>query len=501
MKKIYFIAIGVTTLFSLGLFGLAQTNISNQNEASQQGQPCVGKEFSDGTESPIVGVDCKEGEILAILNDPDHETSVQKSEGSSLVPFFKSVFSDGINLTGIQAMSLSSPANAVTSNFRACSHTLLIIRFQPPSKVQQAIDQLRKAVKNGGLGELSFIQESTIYGIQPNGIGTPGGGTTSESNTTKGLYWATERVGRTKINQSEIYKTKTVRVAVLDTGISDNLDSHGVTLIRGLAKNFLNYNASNLINDDFLPYGHGTAISSLIGSEDGSLGIAPNAHIVPIKVCASKKCNEASTIIGVCYAASKGVEASIINLSLATLTDPAILSYAIEDVSKNGSVVISAAGNTRDDEFIKQHPKMKKNPEAYPAAIYSGTPVSVGAEFTDAQYATFATANEQIDLVAPGSWLAVQSIDGNYITSNSLDSKGKHINNEGTSYSTAYVSGAVALLLGKALYMKKNMTAKDIIRLLKYTSDQNLYSSLKIMGYLSKNVGLIDIEKAWASIK
>jgi subtilisin family serine protease len=457
MKRIALIGIGIlgtalvfSSLADGGYATLAPMDLPPLNvTALQEGQPCIVKPGNIG--------DCEEGELLAVLNNTEREEELLRSINLGTGPLqLLNLLPDGLSLlTGSIKFNPNVASHLLAETptpGQVCGHTLLRFTFTPKDQVTKAIQALEAAIVKSGRTSTA-IQPATLYGVQPNGMGKPSQSSTNEPINTQGFNWATRAIRSKSINAQGL---PSVRVAVLDTGFGQGSSITGLNINLTLAKDFLhilqlpiNPTPPLSIYDNYKPSGtdttgHGTGVASIIASTDTNVGVAPNAEIVPIKVCTDKgDCLEASVIAGVCYAGSQNVGASVINLSLATITSPKILSMAVQDVTRSGSLVVAAAGNTRDEAFIARRPT-PSNPAAFPAALDPGMQVSVGAVFTDRTYAKFATTNARVDLVAPGSWVRLLDANG---TARGLPNFSTY-RNEGTSFSAAYVSGAAAFLIG-----------------------------------------------------
>ncbi len=441
--------------------------------------------------------ECVPGEILAILNSSTLEEgpddAIRNNVRSALDQLFNPISNHKVHFTNLEVQRLAAPQENLASpelttalaDAQACGHTLLKFSFDPKVDVQLAIKELQAALEPGS------IQATDLYAVQPSALPLFGQiPNTSEPQNTKSPAWATEAIKRTKISENIVLPN--VRVAVLDSGFGQNSTINDINLESSLAGDFTKFNATiygaGTFNDDFVNgtgvnVGHGTGIVSIIGHRNPDIGVAPNASIVPIKVCDKKGyCNEAGIIAGICYATSLNPRASVINLSLATLTDPKILSLAIQDATRFGSLVVTAAGNTRNAEFVSRN-KSLKNTRAFPAGIIGGSQLSVGAVFTNNDYATFATT-KQVDLVAPGSWIQMLSANGSLLT-----------NAEGTSFSAAYASGAAALVIGKSVSSGANLTAPMLKNFLMDTANPALCNPTN-SGNCGK--GMLDVQKAWS---
>lgn len=184
--------------------------------------------------------------------------------------------------------------------------------------------------------------------------------------------------------------------------------------------------------------GHGLSVASLVAGED--TGIAPAAEVLSIQVFdESGKSNAFDVAEGIVKAIDAG--ARVINLSLGTYGDAAVLQAAIDYAQSNGAIVVAAAGNDAAGQVT------------FPAA-YEGV---VGVASVDAagQTATFSNYGEGIDVAAPG--VGVSALDGDEVFG--ADSL---ILFSGTSASAPLVSGALAALLSENPGMS-NEQAVDIL--------------------------------------
>jgi subtilisin family serine protease len=477
-----------------------------------------------------VGKDCVAGEFLAIFKNGNN---IPVDLGNEVKVFLNSPDLSGspVTFTAVETYQLATPAMSSPAPYDVCGGILLRIKFTPVDKVNEAMQFVSEKLPPGGPGG-PLVSRSTILGIQPLGGTRPNPSAAPESKPTASVPDATMMIGAqaSVIRNNQLLPP--VIVAVLDTGwnnvpgtitvasnlawgISD-LDSRPFPPPKGLT--------TGLVDDDLIGpngIGHGTPIASIIGSKDESIGAAPNAQIVPIKICDKDgACNEASAIIGTCYALS--VNASVINMSFAgrtPLPDAAgeihmpIFEGLINDAARAGALVVAAAGNSRDDTFIAAHPNETVDNEAfYPAIISSGpadkelgaTPpklgagmLSVGAIFTNLKYAAFATYNNRVDLAAPGSWVRVMGKDGK------IKSTSNGVNVSGTSFAAAYVSGAAALLIGHNAVLQTPDRDFTAVKLAKLITDKNVINTTDsgclrtIAGSSECGAGTLDVFKAW----
>lgn len=211
-----------------------------------------------------------------------------------------------------------------------------------------------------------------------------------------------------------------VVIAMLDTGISTTaIDSS--RLLPGY-----NYVAPSADTEDRI--NHGTATASIIlGCESAEIrGLAPDVLLLPLVV--TDKVD--GTVTGVtpkmlAQAIQDAVDvygADIINVSLGIQKEDNAVRKAVEYANRQGVLVISAVGNDGTG-----------GPLYYPAAY--PTVLGVGSHDRNGAVSAFSQQNGTADLLAPGEdiWMASRN--------------GATYGARGTSYATAHVSAAAAVLL------------------------------------------------------
>ena len=232
-------------------------------------------------------------------------------------------------------------------------------------------------------------------------------------------YW-NEQWGHVMINCPyawDITTGKDVNVAVLDTGIdSDHEDFCSDKIPYGWNA----FNETIWTEDD---HGHGTRCSGIIGAcfnnGVGIAGVAPDCKIIPIKVLDENNTGSIWTISkGIIFATYYG-HARIISMSFVSP-----YSYLLEDACRityeMGSVLVAASGNSYENEIY------------YPAKF--PTVIAVGAIDENKEKCDFSNYGPELDFVAPGINIITTSFNNTYSYFT------------GTSASTAYVSGIIALL-------------------------------------------------------
>lgn len=235
---------------------------------------------------------------------------------------------------------------------------------------------------------------------------------------------ANEQIGAVKVWSEYNYTGKNVNIAVLDTGIDAAHDELKTSTVGG--RSFVSYTA--LINDD---NGHGTHVAGIItadGITAAARGAAPEAGIWAAKVCDSQgRCYESDIAKAIEYVAYNK-PARIISMSLGgggsagKNCDRDYLARKVNWASKNGVLVIAAAGNTKG---------IVSSPACASQAI------AVGAVDKTDKLAWFSGTGNSLDLLAPGVSIYSTWLNNGYATLS------------GTSMATPHVSATAALLLDK----------------------------------------------------
>lgn len=171
------------------------------------------------------------------------------------------------------------------------------------------------------------------------------------------------------------------------------------------------------------PHVHGTGIAGVIASHSRLMGSSPSASLLAIRAFGVSGSSAESTsfviIKSIDFAVSRG--ARIINMSFAGPEDP-LIGKVLAAAAAKGVVLVAASGNAGP-----------KSPPLYPAADRNVIAVSA----TDASDKLFPASNRgrHIAIAAPGVDILTPSPDGKYqVTS-------------GTSFSAAYISGLIALMI------------------------------------------------------
>ncbi|MBY8879932.1 type VII secretion-associated serine protease mycosin [Actinacidiphila acidipaludis] len=221
----------------------------------------------------------------------------------------------------------------------------------------------------------------------------------------------------------DLSRGRGVTVAVIDSGVDAGHPDLVGQVLPGTS--FLGDTDDDGRNDSSSD-SHGTAIAGIIagtGKADGGtgmIGLAPGSTILPVKVALGAAVQATALAEGIKYAADH--RAQVINVSLGTQTPDPLLRQAVTYALGKGSVIVAAAGNEGNSG----------NPPLYPAA-FPGV-VDVTGITDSGAFWPVSESGPQTTLAAPAT--------GIFSTNN----QGQYVNAEGTSYATAYVSAAAALV-------------------------------------------------------
>ena len=244
-----------------------------------------------------------------------------------------------------------------------------------------------------------------------------------------------------------------VGVAVLDTGIYPHKDFDNRIIA-----------FQDIVGRRSFPYddnGHGTHISAIIGgsgaASDGKFqGMAPESHIISVKVLDSKGNGYASDVLaGLSWIRSHRQEYGIriINISVGSfsrkgMTENSALVRGVNAAWDDGLVVVTAAGNLGPGSGTVTAPGSSRK-----VITVGSSDLLTGADGISGCGPTRDCVCKP-DLVAPGKDI-VSCAPG--------ISRREYARKSGTSMSTPQISGAIALALQKAPYLT-NVQIKMMLR-------------------------------------
>jgi hypothetical protein len=218
-------------------------------------------------------------------------------------------------------------------------------------------------------------------------------------------------------------------------------------------------NGWNFVNNDNIiddKNGHGTGIASIIGSnlnnKKGMAGINGNSKLMILKVLDSAGnayLNNVSSAIN--YSVNYG--AKVINLSLAGPKYSQVAYEFINLAYHNNITVCAGSGNNNVDTIYY--------PAKFPNVIAVGATTRNDKRCISfmTKMSTGSNYGDSLDLMAPGDSISIMY----YKT-------GAYIRRGGTSYSTAYVTGLVSLLISQ----DTSRTPDEVYKLITSTADDQV---------------------------
>lgn len=226
------------------------------------------------------------------------------------------------------------------------------------------------------------------------------------------LSWNTEMLNLGSLPVS--LDTSSVKVAVLDTGVSAHEDL--TSLLPGF----------DFVQGDTDPTdlsGHGTHVAGVVSAarnQNGVLGVSPGVGVIPIRVLDANGSGLISNVVaGISLALERN--ARVINLSLGSTTDVPALKNAVDYAASKGVLVVAAAGNSGFSAQV-----------SYPAAYQSV--LAVASVTQSKSVSSFSSRGTYVDIAAPGSSVLSTYNDGSYRLMS------------GTSMASPHIAGAAALL-------------------------------------------------------
>jgi len=366
---------------------------------------------------------------------------------------------------------------------------IVILKYDNNIDIQKAIKDfedsgiIEYAEPNGyiyGVGK--FENESSGLAITPND-GWYGTQYWSENDGTFDLnpsYTTPPCVVDADIDLEEAWEYTTggtnVKIAVLDTGFKMDHPEMTGRLIAG--RDFVNND-----NDPTDDHGHGTNVAGIAtatgNNSIGHAGVNWVSPVLIIKVLDEENKGVLSNLVdGIIYAVDN--DADVINLSISTTQNIAILQQAIEYAYSNDVFVAAAMGNENNGVPVF--------PAAYPEVI------SVGATDCDDKRVDATNTSwgsnygGHIDLVSPGGWILGL----------------RHDTNEygffrgGTSMAAPMVAGAASLLLS----INPNLSIEELRGILRNTAEDQVGNPAEdAPGFdIYYGAGRMNVEAALSSI-
>ena len=291
-----------------------------------------------------------------------------------------------------------------------------------------------------------------------------------DPTTDIGSLYNTEQIAGIQSAWSQGDTGRGIGVALIDTG---------VTPVKGLNGAGQVWNGPDLSFDSQTPaltqldeFGHGTHMAGIIagndsygegtvyaGNADQFTGVAPDSHIVNVKVGDESGVVDVSQVLAaidwvVQHRNDPGVNIRVLNLSFGTdsvqpyVLDP--LAFAAETAWHDGIVVVAAVGNGGHSTPSVNDPADDPYVLSVGAADTQSTLTT--ADDTVASFSASGNLTRTPDLIAPGVHIASlrdpgSVIDQAYGSIATVGAPPRFFRGSGTSQATAVVSGAAADLL------------------------------------------------------
>lgn len=271
-----------------------------------------------------------------------------------------------------------------------------------------------------------------------------------------GTLWALNNTGQNggtanaDIDAPEAWDVLTsasnIVVAVVDSGIRWTHEDLAANMWVNTNDGGHGFNAFTGTNDPTDGAGHGTLMAGVIGgvgnNGKGVTGVAWRVQMMACKALDNSGNGSDSTLIAcIDYARTHG--AQVINASLDSPTYSSALSNAIVAVRDAGILFVCSAGNNAVNVDVTPH---------YPACYNIDNIIAVAATTRNDALWNISAGNgsdygvTNVALAAPGDMITstISFSDTSY-----FPTPGLGINVAGTSFSSAYVAGAAALMLAK----------------------------------------------------
>ncbi|HEX5403216.1 MAG TPA: S8 family serine peptidase [Pseudonocardiaceae bacterium] len=263
-------------------------------------------------------------------------------------------------------------------------------------------------------------------------------------------------------------------IGEIDTGVNAELPSLAGTVLPG--KDFGSAGGDGRIDRDTDPFGHGTAMASLMvghTGQDDILGLAPDAKVLPVAVPITGTTDDAGgeanvyLLQAIRWAADHG--ARIISMSLGAPRDPDAGARscprqeqdAVDYALAKGAIVVASGGNSGGDGSPIEEP-----------SVCLGV-VSVGAVNADGQVPAWSSRHPYLTVTAPGVDVATVG-----------RVPGQAFYGDGTSQAAAITAGGLALIWSKF----PRLTGNQVVARLLATLDGRRSTRNAAAGYGSVNI-------------
>ena len=294
-------------------------------------------------------------------------------------------------------------------NFKGLIKELYAARIEFPSR--EAAEKFRDSLGDGDYSDSNYVVMAPDFPTDDDLAGrtpTTGDGGTRTTTTSEGLQpfgdRALEFLGITEDNSAW---GRDLTIGILDSGVYAHESLAGI--------NIRQIDLVQTPEDPQADYtGHGTGVADIAHL------VAPSADLLSVRVLDSEGIGDTFTVAqGVIAAADNG--ANVINLSLGSYGDSAVLRDAIDYAIDKGAIIVAASGNDGIEQV------------SYPAA-YENV-IGVTAVDASGAFADFSNTGDGVDIGAPG--VGVHSAWG----------EEGQVQFSGTSAASPFVAGAIAAMV------------------------------------------------------
>jgi serine protease AprX len=377
------------------------------------------------------------------------------------------------------AAGSSHPEKVIVRGQVGCAASVASTIQSLGGKVTRSIGILDGAAATVSSDSLSALRAAPcVARVTPDGSVTLSSIGSYDPTASVGSLYNTEQIIGAQAAWAAGATGQGVGIAVIDTGVSpvQGLNTEG-KLVNGPDLSFASQSPALTYLDEV---GHGTHMAGIIAGRDPAassgggkhhnstsyagdtsnfIGVAPDAHIVNVKVADEQGAVDVSQVLAgidwvVQHRNDNNINVRIINLSFGTnstqsyILDP--LAFAAEIAWKSGIVVVASAGNNGAASNGLNDPAYDPFLISVGAADTQGS-LNLSAH-TVAAFSSNGTSTRTPDLVAPGVHIASlrdpgSQIDVRYGSTATVGTR--FFLGSGTSEAAAVVSGAAALILGQ----------------------------------------------------
>jgi membrane-anchored mycosin MYCP len=308
------------------------------------------------------------------------------------------------------------------------------------------------------------------------------------------LLWGQQQLQLPDLWRSADSKGAGVRLAVIDTGVSQ----HRLLAGRLVAGGDYVYDGNGLQDCD----GHGTAVAGIAAAatdpQTGFSGVAPQAQVIGIRQTSANlvvtDSNGRQTGVGDTTSLARAIveavreNASVINVSLtscqAAPSTATPLQAALHYAMLHNVVVVAAAGNTGSGLDLN-HGACPQDPDNTTVSLpgwYDADVLTVGSTSPSGIASNFSYPGPWVDVTAPGEGLMSLSLGGTLLTSeiHNLDQPDSdqlgHV--DGTSFASPEVAGLAVLIRAKY----PDLTARQVVDRITATAKNPTFRDPKV-GY------------------